>query len=637
MTPSVQYPARSLRSSARSNCIAALVLFVILAGCGSAFALKPLGTDVSAYQPANIDWVHCKTNGVYFAYIKATESTGFVSSTMASQVAGAKAQGIPVGLYHFARPNAHPNITGANSADTEAQYFLNTASPYIQTGGKYLVPMLDWEDPYVTNVSTAVLNQTTMSQWVNEWCYYVSNYAKTKGITMKCLVYSGTWYCGPGSGYNGGLNSTVTQWPNAMSGYPSNPNAQTGAPSTSPWSTFTIWQYADTNWSGGDSDVFNGTTNQLLQTLMIGGNGGPIITNDIDSVTVNAGDDVTFNLGLLGTAPFTFRWYSNQVNVATITTTNFSVTNVQLSAAGNYYVSVSNSLGMATSSIACISVIAPFTNGVNANMMPTGFVDLYPCEATCTDLFGTNTYGPNGYFTYATGKIGRGWKFNGSNAYLTNNAGSLAVPWTLSLWVNRQNASGVSAGLLSDGAYSLKLEQYNLTRQVGLTVFGVGDYTFGYATPLSTWTHLVFVGTSTGTTLYANGTQVGSLTNSIPLPRKYFGADYVTSTGNLLDYILGTVDEVIIFNRALSTTEISTLYNGGKGALVRATEFSDALNGNTIQLNMRGLPGRTFSVYRSDDFFNWTLLGRFSSPSGTLQFTDSTTTSPQYFYQATQP
>ena len=607
----------------------------------TAFASKPLGTDVSAYQPANIDWLKCKTNGIAFAYVKATESTGFISSTMTSQVAGAKAQGIPVGLYHFARPNAHPNITGASSADTEAQYFLNTAAPYLQTGGQYLIPMLDWEDPYVTNVSSTILNETTMSEWVNEWCYYVSNWVRiNRGISMKCLVYSGTWYCAPGSGYRGGLNTTVTQWPNAMSGYPSNPNPQTGAPSTSPWSTFTIWQYADTNWSGGDADVFNGTTNQMLQTLVIGGNGGPIITNDIDSVVTNVGAKVTFNLGLMGNAPFTFRWYSNQVNVANITTTNYTVTNVQLSSAGNYYVTISNSLGMATSAVAYISVTAPFTNGVNPNMMPTGFVDLYPCEATCTDLFGTNTYGPNGYFNYATGKIGRGWKFNGSNAYLTNNAGSLPVPWTLSLWINRQNAAAVSAGLMSDGANSLKLEQYNGTRQVGLTVFGVGDYTFGYATPLNTWTHLVIVGTSTGTTLYANGTQVGSLTNSIPLPRKYFGADYVTSTGNILDYMLGTVDEVIIFNRALSTTEISTLYNAGTGALVRVPELTAVgvnASGTQVQLNMRGLTGKTFSVYRTSDLVNWTLLGHYSSANGTLTYFDSTTPSPQNSYKVFQP
>jgi hypothetical protein len=133
---------------------------------------------------------------------------------------------------------------------------------------------------------------------------------------------------------------------------------------------------------------------------------------------------------------------------------------------------------------------------------------------------------------------------------------------------------------------------------------------------------------------------VGSLTNSIPLPRKYFGADFVTSSANILDYMLGTVDEVIVFNRTLSTTEISTLYNAGTGALVRVPELTGvALNASAtqVQLNMRGLPAKTFSIYRTPDLINWTYLGRFSSPSGTLQYFDATTTSPQNSYKVFQP
>lgn len=604
-----------------------------------AVASKPLGTDVSAYQPANIDWVHCKTNGVAFAYIKATESTGFISSTMTSQIAGAKAQGIPVGLYHFARPSSHPNITGVNSADTEAQYFLNTAGSYIQTGGQYLIPMLDWEDPNVTSVSTTVLNQTTMSQWVNEWCYYVSNYAKSKGITMKVLVYSGTWYCAPGSSYNGGLNSTVTQWPNAMSGYPSNPNAQTGAPSTSPWPGFTIWQYADTNWSGGDSDVFNGTTNQLLQTLVIGGGGAPIITNDIDSVTTVVGSNATFSVGLLGNAPFTFRWYFNGANIATGTTlTNYTVTNVDLPNAGYYYVTISNSLGTTTSSTAYLSVITPATNGLGAIVAPSGIVDFWPFQGNFNDAYGANTLTPHGNLTYVAGKTGLGLRFDGTASYLTSSASSLAVPWTLSLWVNRRNNSSVSTGLFSDGVNAIKLEQYNATHQVGLTQFGIVDNNFGYTTPVGTWAHLTFVGTSTGTSLYVNGALFSTLTNSIPLPRKYVGADYVNSTGNLLDFVPASLDEIIVFNRALSATEISNLYNAGAGSVLHAPELTSIIpNGNNVQLSMRGLTGKTFSLYKSADLINWTFMGRYSSSTGTLQFFDSTTTSPLNFYNIAQP
>jgi hypothetical protein len=186
----------------------------------------------------------------------------------------------------------------------------------------------------------------------------------------------------------------------------------------------------------------------------------------------------------------------------------------------------------------------------------------------------------------------------------------------------------------------VKLEQYNGTRQVGLTVFGVGDYNFGYSTPASTWTHLVLIGTSTGTSLYANGSLVGSLTNSMPLPRNHFGGDYLTSTGTVLDYMLGSVDEVLIFNRALSTTEISTLYNGGSGALVRVPEITSVgINsaGTQFQLNLRGLPAKGFSVYRTSDLINWTNLGHVANTSGALTYFDLTTTSAQNSYKVFQP
>ena len=67
------------------------------------------------------------------------------------QETGATGVGIYIGAYHYARPSRNPNITGANSADSEAAYFWGVASNYVKTGGTYLVPMLDWEDTGCTN------------------------------------------------------------------------------------------------------------------------------------------------------------------------------------------------------------------------------------------------------------------------------------------------------------------------------------------------------------------------------------------------------------------------------------------------------------------------------------------------------
>ena len=229
-----------------------------------ALGQRPMGTDVSSYQGSGISWKTVKSDGVSFAWTKATESTDYIDADFTVNEANAKAAGVLIGAYHFARPSKHPNITGANSADMEAQYFWATAGNYVVGGGTYLVPMLDWED---TGVTGAGLNftATTMSQWVNEWCNDVSNYEfAATGIAIRPVVYTGTWYSIPGT--YPGLTSAVTQWPSWIADYPDctgsdcgSPTPQTSAPgSTYPWLSWDIWQYGDTNWSGGDSDVFNG-------------------------------------------------------------------------------------------------------------------------------------------------------------------------------------------------------------------------------------------------------------------------------------------------------------------------------------------------------------------------------------------
>jgi hypothetical protein len=208
------------------------------------------------------------------------------------------------------------------------------------------------------------------------------------------------------------------------------------------------------------------------------------------------------------------------------------------------------------------------------------------------------------------------------------------------MWVNRINAPGASAALMGDATYALKLEQYNTTREVGLTVSGKGDYLFSpaYSVPANQWTHLAFVGTGTSVALYTNGVLEGSITtNNFPLPRAYIGADYLRNPG-ATDFMLGSLDEIQVFRRALSAAEISDIYSAGGAGLVRAPEFTSiAFSGaGQIQLNLRGQTGKNFTLYASTNLMNWTSLGAVSNPAGAVQYLDSVA-SPQNFYRATQP
>src|SRR2546423_10099596 len=99
-----------------SRMVVCICGLAVLLGTGRVLGQRPLGTDVSGYQPS-INWTTVKNAGVTFAWAKATEGATYINPEFTSQETGAKGVGIYVGAYHFARPSNHPNITGANSAD----------------------------------------------------------------------------------------------------------------------------------------------------------------------------------------------------------------------------------------------------------------------------------------------------------------------------------------------------------------------------------------------------------------------------------------------------------------------------------------------------------------------------------------
>ena len=79
-----------------------LVLAALLsAPAGAATYAK--GIDVSHYNGA-IDWTQVATASYRFVYAKATEGSTLIDLTYSINRQGAKAFGLRLGAYHFARP-----------------------------------------------------------------------------------------------------------------------------------------------------------------------------------------------------------------------------------------------------------------------------------------------------------------------------------------------------------------------------------------------------------------------------------------------------------------------------------------------------------------------------------------------------
>ena len=392
--------------------------------------------------------------------------------------------------------------------------------------------------------------------------------------------------------------------------------------------------------------VVNGKVYVGTQTeLDVYGNGifttKPIIVSQPQSQTVPLGTTVTLNVGVYSSNAFNTQWSFDGAAISGATATNYVIPNVQLANAGNYSVLISNAQGTATSALAYLSVVAPLTNSPGAVLAPPGMVDWWPADGNAIDIFGGNNGTPQNGFTYVPGESGLAFHFNGTTNQLNLGAANILPPWTACMWVNRQNAPGTAAVILADNTYSLKLEQDQSganSREVGITHLGVTDWVFSpaYIVPTGTWTHLAFVANSTTVSLYVNGAFQGSIAvSNFPLPRTYFGTWFPAS--KYTDYMLGSLDEIMLFNTALTGPQISAIYNAGSAGVVRAPQFTSIAKANgKIPLGLSGQTGKTFTLFTSTNLTTWQQLITLPNPTGAILYTNSISNQLQ-FYRATQP
>ncbi|MGO9567008.1 MAG: glycoside hydrolase family 25 protein, partial [Desulfomonilaceae bacterium] len=190
--------------------MAPFALSLAMALCpGRALAQRPYGIDV--YSGSGfITWTSVKNAGISFAWAKASEGTGYDDGQIINNINNARAAGVLIGAYDYARYDL------GISATDEANYFWSIVSPYIKADGTELMPMLDVETP--TSLSMA-----QVSAWVNAWCQQIVNNAAAAGITVHPVIYTYPSYC------DTYLDSSVTQWWLWMADL-NNEDPQTGAP-----------------------------------------------------------------------------------------------------------------------------------------------------------------------------------------------------------------------------------------------------------------------------------------------------------------------------------------------------------------------------------------------------------------------
>jgi GH25 family lysozyme M1 (1,4-beta-N-acetylmuramidase) len=139
----------------------------------TAWASYSEGIDVSHWQ-GSIDWAKVAAAGKAFAYLKASEDVDYADPTYATNRARAKANGLFVGAYHFAQPEAT-----AGDAVAEADHFVDTATP--QSGE--LLPVLDLEQ-------NNGLGTSALQAWVRD---FLERVHERTGVRAAIYVSPSFW------------------------------------------------------------------------------------------------------------------------------------------------------------------------------------------------------------------------------------------------------------------------------------------------------------------------------------------------------------------------------------------------------------------------------------------------------------
>jgi hypothetical protein len=204
---------------------------------------------------------------------------------------------------------------------------------------------------------------------------------------------------------------------------------------------------------------------------------------------------------------------------------------------------------------------------------------------TVTDASGNGNTGTITNATWTTGKFGSALLFNGTNALVTIlDAASLhlTTAMTLEAWVNPGTVTSQWRDVIYKGNDNYFLEATsNKSVPAGSGTFGTANVvTYGTtALPQNAWSHLALTYDGATLRLYVNGVQVSSqartgniLTSTNPLQ---IGGD--TFFGQ---FFTGIIDEVRVYNVALTAAQIQTDMTTAIGGASTSTSCGCDLNGD---------------------------------------------------------
>ena len=287
----------------------------------------------------------------------------------------------------------------------------------------------------------------------------------------------------------------------------------------------------------------NGCTSALSNGIDLEEFASPSVTiSTVPGTTICTGDTATLTANVTGgTGTITYSWNTSPVQ------TNPAI---DVTANGTYTVTVTDGNGCTATASQAITVSSAATTIASINN-----------DAAMT--------------------------FNGTDQYITFPEFSISNAFTLSCWINPDTVGAGFHAIVADKNVTntyIRFGNAGSGTLIDVVISGNGSggiarINSGATISTGSWQHLVVTRNSSNVvTIYHNGT---AYTNQTPTLPGTFTFSQIGKTGNsgVPSYFDGKMDEVAIFNTALSSCDIKGIYEGSIGS--NAGKAANLLDANT--------------------------------------------------------
>lgn len=361
-----------------------------------------------------------------------------------------------------------------------------------------------------------------------------------------------------------------------------------------------------------------GPAQSITASLTVYAQTAPVIQQQPQSQTVYQNQTAIFNVTAVGQQPLNYQWLFNGNPISNATSSSLVLTGTSSASVGSYSVVIANNLGTNPSSPATLTVLSPPPGSYASAVLNAGPLVYYRFDDPSITA-GATAFNLGSLATAATGTFEGGIagaagpvppdfpNFDSTNQATTYdgtdsdvyipalNLNDSTVHMTLAAWINKNGPQEPYAGIVfyrgSAGANGFGIKQDAsgndmLEYHWNNTYF---SFNSGLYVPDQQWTFVALVVQPAQATLYMftpsgmqTATNVAAHTAVAWAEQSYVGWD--TSGGAGARRFYGSIDEPMIFDRALSSSDLAAIYQAASTATAPAVTLHISQSAGNVTL-----------------------------------------------------